>query len=85
MSFASWADDAVPAHVGRLLTYALAPGQGTAAQQQLIDRAMQVRPLPRAFRGVAATGWQALNGRWAVPGADYDQRIARIAETIRRA
>ena len=47
---------------------------------------MRVRPLPRAFRGVAAaTGWQALNGRWAVPGSDYDQRITRIAETIRRA
>lgn len=85
-SFASWADDAVPAHVGRLLAYALAPGQGTPAQQQLIEQAMRVRPLPRAFRGVAAaTGWQALNGRWAVPGGDYDQRIARIAETIRRA
>ncbi len=86
VSFLSWAARAVPAHVGRLLAYALAPGQGTAAQQQLIDQAMQVRPLPHAFRGVAAaTGWQALNGRWAVPGADYDQRIARIAETIRRA
>lgn len=85
VSFASWAE-AAPAHVGRLLAYALAPGRGTLAQQQLIAQALAVRPLPASCRGVAAaTGWQALNGRWAVPGADYDQRIARIAESIRRA
>lgn len=85
-SFATWANDAVPAHVGRLLAYALAPGQGTTLQQRLIAQALGYRTLPAGFRGVAAaTGWQALNGRWAVPGADYDQRIARIAEAIRRA
>ena len=85
-SFASWAQDAIPAHVGRLLAYALAPGQGTTLQQRLIAQALGYRALPAGFRGVAAaTGWQALNGRWAVPGGDYDQRIARIAETIRRA
>ena len=31
-SFASWDQQAIPAHVGRLLAYALPIGQGTAAQ-----------------------------------------------------
>lgn len=81
--FQTWADDAIPAHIGRLLAYALPPGAGTTAQQALIMRALLVRPMPLTVRGIAAaTGWQALNGRWAVPGTDYAQRIAAIATTL---
>lgn len=82
-SFLSWADHAIPAHVGRVLAYALAPGQGTDAQQALIAQALGVRPLPARFRGAAPT-WEGLNGRWAVPGTTYAQRIAAVAAAIRR-
>ena len=80
-SFATWEHDAIPAHIGRLLAYALPAGQGTPAQQQLIAQALAIRPLPAAFRG-AATRLQGLNGRWAWPGLIYAQKLDRIAERI---
>lgn len=83
VSFPSWENDAVPAHVGRLLAYALRAGQGTSAQRVLISRALAVRSLPASFRGVAPT-WRALNGRWAVPGTTYADSIAAIANAICR-
>ena len=81
IAFASWKDDAIPAHIGRLLAYALPAGQGTPAQQQLIAQALAIRPLPAAFRG-AATRLQGLNGRWAVPGTTYADKIASIANRL---
>ena len=80
-SFATWEHDAIPAHLGRLLAYALPAGQGTPAQQQLIAQALAIRPLPAAFRG-AATRLQGLNGRWAVPGTTYADKIASIANRL---
>jgi hypothetical protein len=82
-SFGSWAGESVPAHVGRLLAYALPAGQGTAAQQALIGVALGVRALPERHRGAAPT-WRGLNGRWAVPGTVYSDRIAAVAAAIRR-
>jgi len=83
-SFPNWHDHAIPAHLGRLLAYALPEGQGTPAQQAQIVRALAVRDLPAHIRGVAAAGWHGLNGRWAVPGTDYSACIARIAAAIRQ-
>jgi hypothetical protein len=83
IAFASWKDDAIPAHIGRLLAYALPAGQGTPAQQQLIAQALAIRPLPAAFRG-AATRLQGLNGRWAWPGLFYAQKLAALANTLVR-
>ena len=82
-SFATWEHDAIPAHLGRLLAYALPAGQGTPAQQQLIAQALAIRPLPAAFRG-AATRLQGLNGRWAWPGLFYAQKLAALANTLVR-
>ena len=82
-SFATWEHDAIPAHLGRLLAYALPAGQGTPAQQQLIAHALAIRPLPAAFRG-AATRLQGLNGRWAWPGLFYAQKLAALANTFVR-
>lgn len=82
LRFATWADHAIPAHLGRLLAYALTPGQATPDQQALIDHALRLRPLPDALRGAAST-WTALNGRWAVPGTTYGQAILRLARQIR--
>lgn len=81
LRFASW-ELAVAAHIGRLLAYALPDGAGNAAQKALITRALALRPMPLAFRGVASR-LRGLNGRWAVPGTDYADKIAAIANAIR--
>ena len=81
MAFKSWAQESIPAHVGRLLAYALHDGQGTAHQHHLAGYAMGIRPLPASFRGAAST-WKGLQGRWAVPGAFYIRGIIAIADRI---
>jgi hypothetical protein len=64
ISFPSW-KQAIDAHVGRLLAYAIGAGQGTDAQRALIAKALAVRPLGADKRGVAALlgglvpGWAA--------------------------
>ena len=83
VAFPTWEQDAIPAHLGRLLAYTLPAGQGTPAQQQLIAQALAIRPLPAAFRG-AATRLQGLNGRWAWPGLFYAQKLAALANTLVR-
>ena len=83
VSFESWKGDAIPAHAGRLLAYALRDEQANDAQRALIAQALSYRPLPSNFRGVAPT-WRGLNGRWAVPGATYADKIAAIANAMVR-
>jgi hypothetical protein len=83
-SFPSWANDAIPAHLGRLLAYALADGRGTDAQRGLIGVALTYRTLPAKYRGVAVL-WTGLNTRWASPGKTYAQRILKVAEAMRGA
>lgn len=83
LSFARWDGDAIRAHIGRLLAYALPMGQGTPAQQRLIAEALALRPLPAAYRGAAPT-WRGLNGRWASPGATYADGIVRHARAMRQ-
>jgi hypothetical protein len=81
VAFASWKDDSTPAHVGRMLAYALRDDQATPAQMALIMRAMSYRPLPLKFRGAAPT-LRGLAGRWAVPGTEYPNKLAQIASAI---
>jgi len=83
VSFPSWKDDSIPAHAGRLLAYALRDDQANDTQRAMIQRAMSYRPLPAQFRGVAPT-WRGLNGRWAVPGTTYSDKIAEIANAMLR-
>jgi hypothetical protein len=83
LSFASWLDDAAPAHLGRLLAYALTDTQANQAQRALIERALSYRPLPASYRGVAPT-ILGLNGRWAVPGTQYGQSIIALARRMRQ-
>jgi hypothetical protein len=82
LSFATWPDDAIPAHLGRLLAYALSDEQANQAQRALIARALAYRPLAGDYRGVAPT-LSGLNGRWAVPGTYYGQSIAALARRMR--
>ena len=80
VSFATWKDDAIPAHVGRALAYALADMQATPAQQALIAKSLTYRSLSH-FRGEAPT-LAGLNGRWCVPGENYAERIAALANAM---
>ena len=82
ISFAQWVPDAIEAHLGRLLAYALTDAQATSEQKRLIDYALSLRPLPPHLRGIAPT-MAGLNGRWAVPGATYGQAIAGLANRMR--
>jgi len=83
VSFPTWGSDAVPAHLGRLLAYALPANQGDLVQQSLIAQALGYRSLPASHRNSAPT-ILGLNGRWAVPGTEYGQRIMMLAEAMRR-
>lgn len=90
--FKDWAGESVPAHVGRLLAYALPlEAELTPEQAVLIAYALHVRPFPDAFRGSAATlralgkahnPKGAQGAGWASPGTDYGAKIARIANAI---
>jgi len=82
LSFATWAGDAIPAHLGRLLAYALTDEHANDTQRELIGRALAYRPLPDSYRGIAPT-ITGLNGRWAVPGTYYGQSIAALARRMR--
>lgn len=88
VSFPSWADDAIPAHVGRLLCYALPIDGGTQAQQSLIQRALSYRAFPPTLRGTApilrplGAAYNPAKTGWATPGEDYGAKIATIANRI---
>ena len=81
VSFKEWDDDAVAAHLGRLLAYALQAPQ-TDLQRRMIDYALAVRSLPPSLRGVAPTIC-GLNQRWAYPGTEYGQRILALRDQMR--
>jgi hypothetical protein len=88
LSFNSWQNDSIPAHVGRLLAYAVSPGSETPAQRDLIARALSYRPLPQKLRGTALSLKQLGKAHnpagdgWASPGTDYGAKIAAIAQKI---
>lgn len=79
-SFATW-DNAIRAHVGRLLAYALEEGAETPAQRALIKEALKVRDLPADRRGCAPV-LAGLAGKWAMD-KDYAVKISKIANQIR--
>lgn len=83
ISFPTWETDGIPAHVGRLLAYALADQQATPTQQGLIAAALRWRPLDAKLRGVAPT-LKGLEGTWAVPGDGYASKLAEIGQAIQK-
>lgn len=91
LSFPNWVTDAIPAHVGRLLAYALTPGSGTTLQRNLIARALSFRNLPLDYQGSARTIKQlgrahnprgAQGAGWANPGTTYGEALARLATAM---
>jgi hypothetical protein len=81
LSFPTWAQHAIPAHVGRLAAYATSPDQRSAAQHALADVAMDYRPLPTHLHGCAPT-LAGLTGTWATD-PDYAEKVATWAEKVR--
>ncbi len=81
LSFATWAEHAIPAHVGRLLAYALAPDQGSVSQRAIIASALALRPLPAELRGKVARVADLGNGVWSAR-ADYANTIADMCVTL---
>lgn len=91
-SFSDWTREAIPAHLGRLLAYAL-PSYATLtlAQETAIRYALKVRDFPDYGRGSADTlrklgkAHNPQGGRgigWASPGDGYGAALARIANQI---
>jgi peptidoglycan hydrolase-like protein with peptidoglycan-binding domain len=79
VSFPNW-KAATTAHVGRLLAYTLAKGDGNTAQRLLIKKALAVRELPDNRFGVAPT-LSGLAGTWAVD-PKYATKLAGVAKEI---
>lgn len=80
VGFAGWQIASVPAHVGRLLAYALKEGTETPAQQALVEIALAARPLAR--RGHATT-LHGLGGTWSERPGTYGPNIAKIMNEMR--
>ena len=77
LSFKSWAKDAIPAHVGRLLAYALKDKDATAEQLALIKHALALRPLSDDLRGAVPTLRQ-LHGTWAEPKPPVNYAVSLV-------
>lgn len=80
LSFPSW-EVSSQAHIGHLLGYALRDDQMTREQYAMACKSPRFKILPPGYRG-CAPALRGLNGRWAVPGTTYAQRIAAIAQRI---
>jgi len=91
--FKTWVDDAIPAHVGRVLAYATHPTVRTPIQRALVQKAMSYRILPIECHGSAPILLLFGKGPNTVPncgwaggseheGADYGAHIARVANAI---
>ncbi len=88
VSFPTWVSDAIPAHLGRLLQYAIIIGGETPEQRVLMYRSSATRPFPPRARGSAPQlrelGYAhnpALAG-WAKPGDHYGAAIAKRANVL---
>jgi hypothetical protein len=90
VSFDSWQDDAIPAHVGRLIAWFLKPGERSVIQRQVAERALAYRPLAAKYQGSAKTlkhlgkKHNPSGEGWASPGVTYGRSIAALALQISR-
>lgn len=80
LEFATWARDAIPAHVGRLVAYAVLPEQQTEPQMALVQVALARRWLPARYYG-CAPAVRGLSGTWAVDGA-YGSKLVTWAKVL---
>lgn len=80
LSFATW-NDAVQAHLGQLLAYALTDAQATEPQRQMMLRNPRHPLIPAQHRGIAPR-WKDLGGIWTVNPAYADGVVRRAQEML---
>lgn len=81
MSFSNWTDESIPAHIARLLGYAIKQENMTKEQKEYCTKHTAARPLPPRVQGCAPT-LAGLEGTWAVPGKGYADRLAGYYNAI---
>jgi hypothetical protein len=81
ISFPSWCQHGIPAHIGRLVAYAVPPEQYTEAQRALVEYALNCRPLESAILGTAPR-LSDLAGLWAAD-PEYDHKLVTWAQRLR--
>lgn len=81
VSFTSWKEESIPAHLGRMLAYALTDAQADENQLSYITTALSYRTLPLKYRG-SVQKLSDFNGKWAYPGTTYGQKIAQLATEL---
>lgn len=75
LRFDAWDTGSVPAHISRLLAYALKETQRTVEQNEYVKTHTTRRPVPSRIVGCAPT-LAGLEGTWAVPGVGYAGKLA---------
>jgi hypothetical protein len=83
LSFTAWDKTAVPAHIARLLGYALKPEEQSTVQKAYVEKYTKARPIPPKVIGCAPT-LAGLEGTWAYPGKGYADKLALQANNIIR-
>lgn len=78
--FADW-QVAARAHYGHLIAYSISKESMTDAQKQTVIFDPRATAIPVAFQGTVKV-LKDLNGKWAVPGDGYGEKIASIANDI---
>jgi Mannosyl-glycoprotein endo-beta-N-acetylglucosaminidase len=81
LSFGNWTDESIPAHIARMLGYAVKKENMTADQLAYYTEHTIRRPLPPRVIGCAPT-LAGFEGTWAVPGKGYADRLAAFATAI---
>lgn len=80
LAFVTWDRHAIPAHLGRLLAYALYDDEVTEVQRTAITVATTLRPVPASIRGHIRT-WEGLTGTWAIDPA-YTTKLFTLAAKV---
>lgn len=81
LSFENW-EQAVQAHLGQLLAFALRDDEANDAQKQMMRANPRFDRIPAEQRGIAKT-LAGLNGHWSAD-MDYAQKLVGRAEAVAR-
>ena len=74
--------EGILAQYAHLLTYATKPEENTFVIEQIARLSPRHDVVTAKYGRGIAPNWQDLNGKWAVPGLTYSQRILEIAKYL---